>query len=399
MGLKVGVLGAGAFASSFIPLFQAHPAVEEVCIAEAFPERRAEQAARFGIMRAFASQDELFASDVDAVAIFTQRWLHGPQAVAALEAGKHVYSAVPAGVTVDEIGKLVETVKRTGLTYMMGETSYYYPSTLYCRQRFQAGDFGQFVYGEAEYLHDMSHGFYEAYQHSGGTEWKKTASFPPMLYPSHSVSMIVSVTGARMTKVSCLGYVDTAKDGVFEADVSMWRNVLSNETALFRTSDGGMARINEFRRVGLHAGSSVRCSIYGTEGSYEEQSNAQVWNTRVRSEPPVDLGDLLAPKGMQVSEAELKDIPEALREEFFNGVSKVHPVERLPKEFVGHRNGHLGSHQFLVLDFIEALTEAKLPPNNVWAAARYCLPGILAHESAKRDGEWMEIPDLGESPR
>ena len=123
MGLKVGVLGAGAFAGAFISLFQAHPAVEEVCIAEVFPERRAEQAKRFGVARAFASLDELLASDVDAVAIFTQRWLHGPQAVAALKAGKHVYSAVPAGITVDEIAELVETVKRTGLTYMLGETS------------------------------------------------------------------------------------------------------------------------------------------------------------------------------------------------------------------------------------------------------------------------------------
>ena len=397
MGLKVGVLGAGAFAGAFISLFQAHPAVEEVCIAEAFPERRAEQAARFGVARAFASLDDLLASDVDAVAIFTQRWLHGPQAVAALKAGKHVYSAVPAGITVDEIGELVDTVERTGLTYMIGETSYYYPSTLYCRQRFQAGDFGRFVYGEAEYLPDMSHGFYEAYQHSGGAEWKTTASFPPMLYPSHSVSMIVSVTGARMTKVSCLGYVDSLKDGVFEADVSLWRNVFSNETALFRTSDGGMARINEFRRVGLSGGSSVRLSLYGTEGSYEEQTNAQVWNTKKEPDQR-DLTDLLAPKGMQVSESEMKGIPEALREDFFRGVSKVHAVERLPKEFIGQRNGHLGSHQFLVLDFVEALMQGKLPPNNVWAAARYCLPGIVAHESAKRNGELLDVPDLGDPP-
>ena len=83
MGLKIGVCGAGLFASSFLPLFQAHPLVEEVCLAEVFPERRAEQAARFGVKRTFASLDELCASDVDAIALFTQRWLHGPQAVSA----------------------------------------------------------------------------------------------------------------------------------------------------------------------------------------------------------------------------------------------------------------------------------------------------------------------------
>jgi hypothetical protein len=38
----------------------------------------------------------------------------------------------------------------------------------------------------------------------------------------------------------------------------------------------------------------------------------------------------------------------------------------------------------------------KLPPNHVWAAARYCAPGIVAHESAKREGELMKVPDFGE---
>lgn len=398
MGLKIGVLGAGQFANAFIPLFKAHSQVDEVCLAEVFPERRKEQADRHRIARTFASLDELCASDVDAIAIFTQRWLHGPQAVQALRAGKHVYSAVPAGITVDEIGTLVETVKATGLTYMLGETSYYYPATLYCRDRFRKGDFGGFVYGEAEYLHDMSHGFYQAYQHSGGDEWKRTASFPPMLYPSHSVSMIVSVTGARLTHVSCFGQVDRSDDGVFQEDVSLWGNTFSNETGLFRTSDGGMCRINEFRRVGLSGGASVRMSLYGTLGSFEEQTNARVWNT-LDPKAQVDLRDLLECKPVPVPEAERQRLHAALQEDFFKGVSAVHPIERLPAAFAGLNNGHYGSHQFLVLDFIEAITGGTLPPNNVWQAARYCLPGIVAHESAKRTGELMEIPDFGDAPR
>ena len=171
VGITVGICGAGQFARSFIPLFQAHPQVEEVRLAEVIPERRAREAARFGIARTYASLDELCDSDVDAIAIFTQRWMHGPQAVQALRAGKHVYCAVPAAITLDEVRELVRTVEETGLIYMTGETSYYYPVTLYCRERWRRGDFGDFVYAEAEYLHGMSHGFYEAYQYSGGPEW------------------------------------------------------------------------------------------------------------------------------------------------------------------------------------------------------------------------------------
>jgi predicted dehydrogenase len=397
MGLKIGVLGAGSFARSFVPLFKAHPAVDQVYLAEAMPERRAEQAARFGIERTFTGLDELCESDCDAIAIFTQRWLHGRQALQALRAGKHVYSAVPAGVTLEEIAALVRAVEETGLTYMLGETSYYYPCTLYCRDQFRKGAFGRFVYGEAEYLHDMSHGFYEAYQHSGGDRWKATASFPPMLYPSHSVSMILSVTGARMTQVSCLGWVDDTDDGVFREDVSLWGNVFSNETGLFRTSDGGMVRINEFRRVGLAGGRSVRMSMYGTRGSYEEQTNARVWNTLDVKEQ-VDLSELLKTGELPVPAAERTGVHAALQEDFFRGVSRVHPVERLPREFAGLGNGHEGSHQFLVLDFLEAIETGTPPPNNVWTAARYCVPGIVAHESARAGGELMEMPDFGDPP-
>lgn len=397
MGLKIGVLGGGAFASSFIPLFQAHPLVDEVCLAEVLPERRAERAARFGLARTCATLEELCATEVDAVAIFTQRWLHGPQAVAALRAGKHVYSAVPAGVTVEELADLVEAVRASGLTYMLGETSYYYPATIYCRERFARGDFGRFVYGEGEYLHDMSHGFYEAYQHSGGDEWRRTASFPPLLYPTHSTSMVLAVTGARMTHVSALGFVDDHEDGVFRAGVSLWGNEFSNQTALFRTSDGGMCRINEFRRVGLSGGVSVRMSLYGTEGSYEEQTNARVWNTKNPRET-IDLSEILRCGRVEVGSEERGEVHRALAGDFLAGVSAVHPVERLPAAFRGLRNGHEGSHQFLVDDFVTACARGTLPPNHVWAAARYNVPGIVAHESARRGGELLAVPDFGDPP-
>jgi predicted dehydrogenase len=193
-------------------------------------EERLRLAEHFGINRT-VRLDELCRSEVDAIGIFTQRWLHAPQAIQAMKAGKHVFSAVPPAITLEELAQLIETVKTTGQIYMLGETSYYYPTTIYCRQRFAQGDFGRFVYAEAEYIHDMSHGFYDAYRIANGPQWKRFASFPPMLYPTHSISMILSVTGARMTQVSCLGFVDDEDDGVFSADVSQWNNGFSNETA------------------------------------------------------------------------------------------------------------------------------------------------------------------------
>jgi len=83
------------------------------------------------VERTFNELSAVLRSDVDAVALFTQRWVHAPMALEALAAGKHVYSAVPAATTLVELAQLIDAVQRTGLTYMMGEISIYYGSRLF----------------------------------------------------------------------------------------------------------------------------------------------------------------------------------------------------------------------------------------------------------------------------
>ena len=414
MGLKVGICGVSKFGYQFIELFKAHPEVDDVYLADLDADRLAGVARETEVETTFPSLDELCKSDCDCIALFTQRWTHGPLAVQALRAGKHVYSAVPAAATLEELSELVQTVESTGLTYMLGETSYYRPQTIYCRQRFAEGDFGRFVYGEGQYHHDMAH-FYRGYISGRPRDWTRYASYPPMLYPTHSVSHVLSVTFRRMTAVSCLGFVDDHPDGVFNAELSAWGNTFSNETALFRTSDGGAARINEFRRIG--AGES-RMTIMGTLGAYEEQAGSGVWSNlafgqdymkdgRVNYEGAAqavkrldeDVSDLRNTSGVEITEENLGNLPREFLGRRHLGVSWIHPVERLPGEFVGLPNGHRGSHQLLVVDFIEAVTTNRLPPNHVWRAARYNAPGIVAHESAKRDGEFLPIPDYGLPPK
>jgi|LSQX01.3.fsa_nt_gb predicted dehydrogenase len=413
MKLKVGLCGAGRFGTAFVPVFQRHPDVAEVYLADVMPDRLAREAARLGIAKTFDSLESLCRSDCDCVALFTQRWLHGPQAVEALKAGKHVYSAVPAAITLEELGELVDTVKSTGLIYMLGETSYYRAQTTFCRDKFARGEFGDFVYGEGQYHHDMAH-FYASYMHSGGDEWKATASFPPMLYPTHSTAFVLGVTFARMTEVSCFGQVDRHDDGVFQAETSLWGNVFSNQSALFRTSDGGMARINEFRRVGAGDG---RMTIMGTRAAYEEQPGQGVFTwldfpedygegdaipfqearnlVALRRE---DVSDIRVFDGVEVTEENLGDLPREYLGKKFLGLSPAQPFWQLPLEFAGVPNGHDGTHVFLVNDFVRSVVAQKLPPNHVWLAARYNAPGIVAHESAKRDGERLSIPDFGMPP-
>ena len=274
------MVGSTGFANAFIPLFKAHPLVRGVVVCDLVPEKR-EAAARHGVGETSPSLDALLESDVDAVAIITQNWLHGPQAVQALRAGKHVYSAVPTPGSVEEIAALVRAVEETGRVYMTGETSYYYPAVLYCRERFREGDFGRMVYGEAEYYHDWDHGLYEVSSGAAGSAGGSSPAAPPMYYPTHSISMIVSVTGAHMTHVSCHGLVDQGTDdGIYGAgaNVSATSSATRPRCSRCRTA---APRINEFRRIG-HPG-TVRMSLFGTEGSFEQNMAGAVWLTKDRN--------------------------------------------------------------------------------------------------------------------
>ncbi len=398
MSFSLGIVGAGQFSGQFASLFKLHPGVSRIVVTDVIPERASAQVERLGLGGTVPSfEDMLRDESIDAVAIFTQRWTHGPLVVQALRAGKHVYSAVPMAISEEEIGAIIEAVRETGLTYMMGETSYYNPATVFARQQLEAGKFGRVFYSEGDYVHDMDLGFYDAYRFSGGAEWKRTASYPPMLYPTHSIGGVLGALPTYAVSVSCIGVPDDRDDGVFDREVSMFGNNFSNAMALFELADGGAMRTNEMRRVGYPSRiRESRFRFFGTEGSFEQLAQTAVWQDK---EVVEDVTDLLATSDtLDINDPSLADVAPALRDSFISGHARIHDTSRLPVEMAGAHNGHEGSHHFLVDDFVSSVNNRTVPTVNAWAAARFTLPGIVAHQSALRDGERLRIADFGDAP-
>src|SRR5579871_4835451 len=91
--VRVGVVGAGTFAEqAHIPGIQVHPQGEVVALCARNRERVAALAARYGVPGVHTDYRELIAQpDIDAVSVATPDVLHAPVALAALEAGKHVF--------------------------------------------------------------------------------------------------------------------------------------------------------------------------------------------------------------------------------------------------------------------------------------------------------------------
>jgi predicted dehydrogenase len=401
--MRIGVIGTGQFARSFIGLWQLHPDVEEVYVTDLVPERAEEHKTKYDLAGTFADAEEMLASDVDSIAVMTQRWTHGSLVRQALDAGKNVYSAVPMAISVEDIKAIVEKVEETGLIYMMGETSYYNPAVIWARQKIAAGELGRVFYAEGDYVHDMDNGFYAAYKYSGGDDWKKTASYPPMLYPTHAIGGVLGAVPSHAVSVSCIGIPDDRGDGVFDRNVSQWGNEFSNMSALFELADGGAMRTNEFRRVGYWNGHESRFRFYGTEAVMEQTGHGATLSIKTEGEDyakgeTVDISDLFYTRGGQIPEG-FGDVDPALLQSFASGMATVQDRSRLPREFDGAHNGHEGSHHFLADDFVRAVTSKTQPPVNAWTAARFTLPGVIAYESAKQGGARLPIPDFGDGPQ
>ncbi|CAL9364276.1 Gfo/Idh/MocA family protein [Streptomyces sp. enrichment culture] len=398
MTFSLGIVGAGQFSGRFAALFHAHPGVRDVYVTDLLPERAERLVAAHGLAGTFPSYAAMLESPaVDAVAVFTQRWTHGPLVLQGLNAGKHVFSAVPMAVTAEEVAAIVATVRSTGLTYMMGETSHYHPATVLARARIAEGAFGRVFYAEGDYVHDMDLGFYDAYRYSGGENWRATASYPPLLYPTHSVGGVLGAWRTHAVSVSAIGVRDEGDDGVFDRSVSMFDNDVSNATALFEVAGGGSFRTNEFRRVGYPAYlRESRFRFFGTAASMEQLATVALWQDRGGVE---DITELLEPKrAVAPDDPSLAAVAPELRAAFTSGSAPVHDRSRLPRAFDHLPNGHEGSHHFLADDFVTAVARRTLPPVNAWVAARYTLPGIVAHESARQGGVRLRIPDFGDAP-
>ena len=398
--LRICIIGCGSFARHFVPLFKAHPATEKVFVCDLIPERSAEYSKKFEVEVIPSFEDALARKDVNAVAIFVQRHLHGPLVIKALKAGKHVYSAVPCASTVEEIFEIERLVRETRLTYSMGETGFYRAATVFCREKMKSGEMGDFVWGEAQYNHDQRHFDYTR----NGPDWRKIAGIPPMLYPTHSTAMILgAMPGVYITKVSAFGYTEKYLPDIFGTNgVNLWNNPFSNTAMLARLSNGGAARISENRRVAFGGPNTYISQFYGSEGTYEYSMLHHYFSHWDKDNPQklitADVSEALQPKGVMEFINE-PDAAQRITDGYgFWDESPIQPNGRLPKEFEGLRNGHNGTHKLMIDDFCRAFMTGKLSPTNIWQAARFNLPGLIAHQSALRDGELMDVPDLGDPP-
>ena len=318
--IRVGIAGYGLckFGGAFF--YQSHPNVEVVAATDLDPGRCAALAKAVGAKKTYPSCEEMIKDkSIEAVYIATDAPSHARLAIMALNHDKHVVSAVPAVFGFEAEGEaeeLFNAVKKSGMKYMMNETSTFHADLYAKRLQCQAGALGKVIYSEGEYWHDFGSKGLPGFNPKNGkidlNGWRR--ALPPMWYPTHAMAYYVSITGGRFTEVSGVGTAGLYPE--YNGGDNQHKNPFGTEIAMLKTSEGGISRMG---------------------GSWD-MKNAHGEQGRVYGEKPHD-----------------------------KNVSGVRPP--LPPS-VG-AGGHGGSHGQLTNNFIESILLDQMPIVHVGDALRF----------------------------
>jgi predicted dehydrogenase len=339
--IRVGIVGNGVckFGPSFG--FQDHPNVTVAAVSDLFPDRCAEMSKVCRCEKTYPSLEELVKDDsLEAVFVATDAPSHPRHCIEVLKHGKHVASAVPASFgSMDEAFALYEAVKASGKKYMMFETSAFHDDCHAEREIYRAGGFGKLTYAEGEYYH------FAATPIPSYKDWR--VGGPPQYYPTHSNAYYCCVTGGSFTEVSCMG--TPAWNKLVTPDNNRYKNPFGTEIALFRTSEGGMARM---------------AVSWDTQGYQGEMG-------RVRGERGSMTGMKYQGKMKKFPDLEKPALP--------------------PTVATGH---HGGSSGYLMNEFVLSILEDRKPLVDIVMALNLTVSGIVAHQSALQGGELLKIPQF-----
>lgn len=309
--------------------------------------------ARFPNARLFSTYHEMLALGLDIVFVASPVPLHCQHTVAALEAGCHVLQEVTLATTLDECRQLLTAVQaHPAQKFMLAENCCYWAHILSWRQMWGQGLLGDFIYAEAEYIHDTRNLLRQA---DGSPTWR--AAMPPIHYCTHSLGPLLKVTGERCVAASAFSSASAPSPGPVQPGM---------EVAILQTARGGVIKIlcafGITRQPMFHY-----YSIYGSQGVLET------------SRPPVSP---LQTNAWLAAVPHLRNMIE---------LPITEDVTDAPADAA--QGGHGTAEYAMIQDFLACIRADTQPPLDIYAALRMALPGLCAHQSALQGGQVVEIPD------
>jgi predicted dehydrogenase len=211
---------------------------------------------------------------VDVVDITTPNHLHAEMAIAAAQAGKHIYCEKPLATTSADAARIVAEVEKAGVTSIVGFNYLKNPAQAFARQLIESGELGEITLFrgtfDQDFLANPDVPFSWRLDRSlAGTGALGDLGSHTIAFAHFLVGDIVEVCGLNSTNIkervvpaSGSGYASTAQSGAEKRGVE-------NEDImefLIRFEDGAIGTIGT-SRIGVGRKLGLGYEIQGTKGS------------------------------------------------------------------------------------------------------------------------------------
>ena len=274
--IRLGIIGAnihrGWAPRAHLPAIVASPEFELTAVCTTRQESAEESRQKFGARLAFDDYHKMLAHpDIDAVAVVLRVPSHYEPTMAALNAGKHVYTEWPLGRTTAEAQEMTDLARTKGLLNMVGLQARAAPGILYAKELVEGGYVGEVMSCQVSRIQE---GLLER---TSDRTWQRDAELGAntlTITCGHTIDALRFVVG-DFSQVSSV--VSTQAKEWLEADTKQTVEVTSPDNILVsgKLASGGVASVHVANNP--WAGSGYRMEIYGREGtlvvSSEESPN------------------------------------------------------------------------------------------------------------------------------
>ena len=385
--VKIGIIGLGARAETLLASIFQLPGVEVAAVCDLNPERVAKIEAIFDRNgapkpKAYSEYRALLdAPEVEAIFVPTSWNSHLAIAREALKRGKYVGIEVGGASSVEELWQLVHASEETGTPCMMLENCCYGRNELMVLNMVRQGLFGELVYCECGYEHDLSCMAWEQDKRRERAIHNRFRNGD--LYPTHGIGPIAKILrinrGNRFLTIS--SHATKARGFAAALEEHSGQRAVFNEgdiiTSVIHCANG--ENITLTHGVSLPRPYSRDCRVQGTRGIWLENAKG------IYIEGVSPKFEKLDVAGNPYVVEQWSPV-ESFREKY------EHPIWReFQTDVIG---GHGGMDALVMQAFLDAVRRKITTPIDVYDTAAWMSITPLSEQSVTLGGMPVPFPDF-----
>ena len=314
-------------------------------------------------------------NDVDLVLVATPWSWHAPMALAAMNHGKDVAMEVPGVTTLEDCWKIVHTSEQTRRHCMILENCCYGENETLILRMINAGEFGELLYGEGAYIHDLRE---VLFSNASESLWRRTEHTlrNGNLYPTHGLGPVANYMriqrGDRFTSLVSMSSPERGLDAYrkehLKPDDPRWKERYicgDMNTTLIKTAKGltitvkhAVSTPHPYDRINLIAGTKALFQDYPPriyiDGINQDES----------------FGSINAYKKYQ------------------------HPLWQREGDMARKSGGHGGMDLIMIYRLLQCVREGLPPDLDVYDCAAWASVAPLSVASVSRGSAPVEFPDF-----